>query len=106
MGVPFASLAGTNFISRLGVTILNNGGLAELIAADGPDYIRIASELALDPDRLRRMRAGLRARVQVSPLMDVARFTRHLERAYRGMWQAWCHGAGTSQTSHHNGRTT
>jgi predicted O-linked N-acetylglucosamine transferase (SPINDLY family) len=105
MGVPFVSLAGTNFISRLGVTILNNGGLAELVAADGPDYIRIASELALDPDRLRRMRAGLRARVQTSPLMDVARFTRHLEQAYRGMWQAWCSRAG-GENAAHNERTS
>jgi hypothetical protein len=31
--------------------------------------------------------------------MDVARFTHHLEQAYRGMWQAWCDRAGERQTA-------
>jgi protein O-GlcNAc transferase len=28
--------------------------------------------------------------VRASPLMDAQRYARHLEQAYRGMWQAWC----------------
>lgn len=92
MGVPFVTLAGSNFISRLGVTILHNGGLDELIGEDEAAYVRIATELALDPARLRRLRTGLRERTCASPLMDMARFTRHLEEAYRGMWQTWCGG--------------
>lgn len=90
MGVPFVTLAGSNFISRLGVTILHNAGLDELIAANEKEYIQIAAGLARDPDRLRQMRDGLRERVRASPLMDMGRFTRHLEQAYRGMWQRWC----------------
>lgn len=90
MGVPFVTLAGTNFISRLGVTILHNGGLDELIGEDEAAYVRIAVQLARDPERLVRLRAGLRERTRASPLMDMERFTRHLEEAYRGMWQIWC----------------
>jgi protein O-GlcNAc transferase len=98
MGVPFVTLAGTNFISRLGVTILHNDGLDELIAANEKEYIQIASDLALDPARLRQLRSGLRERTRASPLMDIARFTRHLEQAYRAMWARWC-DSGTTQ--HH-----
>ncbi|NHZ44487.1 tetratricopeptide repeat protein [Massilia aquatica] len=90
MGVPFVTLAGTNFISRLGVTILHNGGLDELIGEDEAAYVRIATDLARDPARLRQLRSGLRERTRASPLMDMARFTHHLEQAYRGMWQRWC----------------
>ena len=90
MGVPFVTLAGTNFISRLGVTILHNGGLDELIASSEQEYIEFASALALDPARLRAMRSGLRERTRASPLMDIRRFTRHLEQAYRDMWGRWC----------------
>ena len=94
MGVPFVTLAGTNFISRLGVTILHNGGLDELIAADEQEYIQVATALALDRKRLGQLRDGLRERTRASPLMDIVRFTRHLEQAYRGMWERWCDDSG------------
>jgi predicted O-linked N-acetylglucosamine transferase (SPINDLY family) len=77
------------------VTILTNAGMPELIAGSEDEYVQIAAALALDPARLKSLRAGLRGRVQAGPLMDAARFTRHLEQAYRGMWQQWC---GNQQT--------
>jgi predicted O-linked N-acetylglucosamine transferase (SPINDLY family) len=94
MGVPFVTLAGGHFTSRMGVTILTNAGMPELIAGSEDEYVQIAAALALDPARLKRLRAGLRERVQAGPLMDAARFTRHLEQAYRGMWQQWIRGSG------------
>ncbi|MFB9244017.1 tetratricopeptide repeat protein [Massilia antarctica] len=103
MGVPFVTLAGSNFISRLGVTILHNGGLDELIADDEQAYIRIAAGLALDPARLRQLRTGLRERTRASPLMDMARFTRHLEQAYRGMWEQWCKTSNSSNSNNNHG---
>jgi len=30
--------------------------------------------------------------MQSSPLMDASRFARHVEAAYRSMWQRWCAG--------------
>lgn len=90
MGVPFVTLAGTNFISRIGVTMLHNDGLDELIANNEQEYIQIAADLARDPAALRRVRSGLRERTRASPLMDIPRYTRHLEQAYRGMWERWC----------------
>jgi protein O-GlcNAc transferase len=90
MGVPFVTLAGRHFTSRMGVTILTNAGLPQLIAASEHEYLEIAAALANDPARLQGLRSGLRERVRASPLMDAQRYARHLEQAYRGMWQAWC----------------
>jgi predicted O-linked N-acetylglucosamine transferase (SPINDLY family) len=92
MGVPFITLAGRHFSSRLGVTVLTNAGLSELIAQTEADYVNLAVDLALDPARLKNMRDGLRERVRLSPLMDAQRITTHMEQAYRGMWQRWCAG--------------
>ena len=86
MGVPVVTLAGRTLVSRVGVSILTRVGLSELIAATPEEYVRKALDLARDPQRLRALRAGLRQRMRVSPLLDAARFARELESAYRTMW--------------------
>ena len=90
MGVPLVTLAGKNSLSRVGVSILSNTGLPELIADTEAQYIEVAASLALDPRRLKAMRTGLRERIQQSPLMNAPRLTSHLEQAYREMWRKWC----------------
>ena len=89
-GVPVVTLAGSSCVSRAGVSMLSNAGLAELIARDEDDYLAIAQRLAQDPGALQALRNGLRARLQASPIMDAAGFTADLEAAYRQMWRAWC----------------
>jgi protein O-GlcNAc transferase len=90
MGVPFVSLPGRHFTSRMGISILTNAGLQELVATSEDDYVEIAVKLATDIPRLAALRDGLRARVQASPLMDAPRITRQMEQAYRDMWERWC----------------
>lgn len=91
MGVPLVTLAGKHFVSRMGVTINTNVGMPELVAQNTDEYVRIASELALDRTRLKTLRHNMRDRVQKSPLMDNAAFARNMEAAYREMWREWCH---------------
>jgi predicted O-linked N-acetylglucosamine transferase (SPINDLY family) len=90
MGVPVVALAGRAHVGRVGVSLLNAVGLAELVASDHDDYVRIAVALANDRRRLAELRAGLRERMLASPLMDAAGFCRRLEAAYREMWHGWC----------------
>ena len=90
MGVPVVSLAGRTGVGRGGRSILSNIGLADLVAPDAEEYVRIAVALALDRHRLADLRGTLRARMQASPLMDGPRFARHVEAAYRDMWRRWC----------------
>ncbi|MBK8161708.1 MAG: tetratricopeptide repeat protein [Gammaproteobacteria bacterium] len=94
-GIPVVTLIGQTSVARSGYALLKTVGLEELAAADTEDYVRLAVELAHDPDRLARLRRELPARFDASPLRDEAAFTRDLEAAYRDMWQRWCAaGAG------------
>ena len=72
------------------MSLLNNIGLADLIARHAEEYVRIAAALARDTPRLAELRASLREKMRASPLMDAPRFARNVEQAFRGMWQAWC----------------
>jgi len=89
MGTPVLTLPGKMPASRAGLSILSSVGLGELAAASEEDFVRMAVELAGDLPRLAELRAGLRPRMQASPLMDTARFTQNVEAAYRTMWKTW-----------------
>lgn len=90
MGVPVVTLAGQTHASRVGVSLLSNVGLPELIASSPQEYVRIAVELASDVNRLAALRREMRARMAASPLMDAPQFAKDIEAAYRQMWQHWC----------------
>jgi protein O-GlcNAc transferase len=88
MGVPVVTRVGTTVAGRAGLSQLANLGL-EALAADSDDgFTEIAVDLANDLPQLAALRAGLRARMERSPLMDGERFARSLETAYEGMWDA------------------
>jgi predicted O-linked N-acetylglucosamine transferase (SPINDLY family) len=90
MGVPVVTLAGITAVGRGGLSQLTNLGLPELIARTREDFVRIAVDLAADRPRLAQLRAGLRRRMEDSPLMDARRFARDVESAYRTLWRRWC----------------
>ena len=89
MGVPVISMAGSAHVARVGASLLNSVGLSTCIANSVEDYIQKAAALAQAPTQLSELRAGLRARMQASVLMDGADMSRALERAFRAMWEAW-----------------
>lgn len=89
MGVPVVTLAGEHFGSRMGVSILSNAGLQELIAESKDSYVSIAAKLAKDKTRLKAMRDNLRQRFAASPAMDKEKFARNMDAAYRQMWKKW-----------------
>jgi predicted O-linked N-acetylglucosamine transferase (SPINDLY family) len=97
MGVPVITLAGQTHVSRVGVSLLSNVGLPELIANSTNEYERLAVELAKDPERLNRLRLGMRERMLGSPLMDAAQFARDIEAAYRRMWRSWCESGSAAR---------
>lgn len=88
LGVPVITLAGETIASRQSASILMNLGLPELIAETSAQYVNNAARLAGDLPRLAGLRAGLRQRFALSPLMDYAGFARELEAAYRDMWRS------------------
>jgi len=90
MGVPVVMLAGNSYASRFGGSVLRNVGLEDLIAGSVEEYQNKAVELAEDRMRLVHLRQTLRSTTADSPLLDHRGFTRHLEAAYREMWESWC----------------
>ena len=90
MGVPVVTLAGGRHCSRMVASVLASLGLDELIARTPEEYVKIAGDLAGNLRRLAELRSTLRERMQSSPLTDAPRFARNVERAYRGIWRAWC----------------
>jgi protein O-GlcNAc transferase len=89
MGVPTVTLSGKTHASRVGVSLLSNAGVFELIGQSHAQYVQIAVDLAQDLPRLSELHSTLRKRLTESPLMDAKAFARDVESAYRQMWQAW-----------------
>jgi protein O-GlcNAc transferase len=85
-GVPVVSLVGERFVSRMGLSILSNVNLPELVAWTPSEYRELAVNLATHDDRLQRMRVAVRERFPMSPLCDVVRFTKGLESTLRSIW--------------------
>lgn len=90
MGVPVLTLAGNTHVSRVGVSLLSNVGLAEHVASSDEGFLAKAAALANDQPGLRELRARLRGQLQASPLMDEAGFARRIEACYRKIWKNWC----------------
>lgn len=90
MGVPVITLSGSRTLQRAGVCIASNLGLPELVADNEELFLEKAAALASDLNHLSELRAGLRARLESSPLGDEPRFVRNLEATYRRVWRDYC----------------
>jgi protein O-GlcNAc transferase len=89
MGIPFITLAERPGLGRCGSTILEGVGHPEWIAQSEAEYIQKAVNLASDLTALAHLRAGLREKMQASPLMDEIGFARRIEAAFKGMFVKW-----------------
>ena len=90
MGLPVVVLAGPAHVSRVGVSLLNNLGMPELVAQTQDEYVQIAKKLASDLAALAALRSDLRRRMLESPLANGQRGARALAGAFRQMWSNWC----------------
>jgi predicted O-linked N-acetylglucosamine transferase (SPINDLY family) len=93
MGVPVIALAGEAHVSRVGVSLLANAGLRELVASNEDQNVKLAVDLAGDAERCAALRASIRDRLVRSPLMNPSRLATAIESAYRTAWRQWCASA-------------
>ena len=82
---PTLCLLGETFAGRVGASLLQAMGLAELIAPDVDTYIERAVGLAGDAVERARLRETLVQARDTGPLFDARRTARALERAYLAM---------------------
>ena len=91
-GLPVLTRAGTAFAGRVAASLLYAVGLPELVTHSFEDYEALALRLARDPSLLQGYRDRLATNRLTHPLFDTDRFRRHIEAAYRQMWEIWQHG--------------
>ncbi|WBT38303.1 O-linked N-acetylglucosamine transferase, SPINDLY family protein [Hyphomicrobium sp. DMF-1] len=90
LGVPVVSVADRPSVGRFGASNLGAVGLRDWVAGDVASYVALAAAKASDVASLAALRAGLRARVEASPLADGPGLARDLETAFRKLWKEWC----------------
>jgi predicted O-linked N-acetylglucosamine transferase (SPINDLY family) len=88
-GLPVLTRRGEAFASRMAASLLTAIDLPELITDTKEDYESLAVELAANPERLNGIRQKLARNRLTAPLFDTPRFTRHLEEAYRQMYERY-----------------
>lgn len=91
-GVPLLAVRGDRFSNRISTSMLHALGLEDLVCPDLAEYERRAIQLGHDAAARTELRRRLRDNLTTTPLFDIERFTRNLERAYETMWSRHCRG--------------
>ena len=93
MGVPVVVLAGGNFSSRMGASIMQAAGLPEWVAHDEDEYVEIAIRMSANRQALLNLKQGLRDRLLEASGWDIEGYAREFEKVLRDIWKAWCNGS-------------
>lgn len=89
MGLPFVTMIGETFASRVASSLLRTAGLEELVTNSTKAYQDLAIKLATTPTYLQEIREKM-ATVASTPLYDSEGYTRELERLYKTMHEMRC----------------
>ncbi len=88
-GLPVLTQMGNTFAGRVAASLLNAVDLPELITHSQEEYEARAIELALNREMLQAIRERLQRNRLTTPLFDTALYTKHLEAAYKAMYQRY-----------------
>jgi predicted O-linked N-acetylglucosamine transferase (SPINDLY family) len=92
MGIPTLTVAGSTPAARSGAAFLGDAGLFEFVASDAADFVEKGLYWATHIAELATVRAGLRARLENSPIPQAELIGAALLYALRRMWRRWCAG--------------
>ena len=87
MGLPVLTCIGESFASRVAASLLNAVNLPELVTTSQEEYEALAIHLAKNPEQLKLIKDKLLKNLSSAPLYDTPLFTKHLESAYKNMYQ-------------------
>ena len=91
-GLPMITCMGSSFGGRVAASINRAVGMTELVAKSLLEYEALALKIAKDPTLCLQLKDKLAHNRQTYPLFDTAQFTRHIEAAYKRMWQTYRQG--------------
>ena len=86
-GLPVVTCLGSTFPGRVCAGLVTAAGFPELVTETLTDFENLAVALANDPVRVANLRARVQAQAPTSPLFQTANYTRHLEQAFRAMYE-------------------
>jgi predicted O-linked N-acetylglucosamine transferase (SPINDLY family) len=86
-GLPVLTLIGHSFAGRVAASLLTALEIPELIAQSQEEYERLAIALACDSAALDAMKEKIANKRLSAPLYDTPLFVRHLETAFRQMYE-------------------
>jgi len=87
MGVPVITLIGNSFASRVAASLINAVNMPELITNTREQYESLATDLALDTEKLRIIKSKLVNNLPKTELFNCQTFTKNLELAFAKMHQ-------------------
>jgi predicted O-linked N-acetylglucosamine transferase (SPINDLY family) len=93
IGLPVLTCIGNSFASRVAASILNAVNLPELITTTQEEYESLAIELAMNPEKFKIIKNKLVSNLSITPLYNTPMFTKHLESAYRKMYERYHQGS-------------
>lgn len=85
-GVPVVTRLGNHFASRVAASLLTAAGMKGQVAPNPAAFVDKSVFLANNPERRTVLRNHLISGRSKLPLFDTPRLARHLEVAYRAMW--------------------
>lgn len=91
-GVPYITVLGNNYQSRMAAGIINAAGLPELITNNLEEYKELALRLAKNPEQLKKLRAKVWDNRNSSALFNTEKYVGNLEKAYHEIWQNYLQG--------------
>ena len=86
-GVPVLTCLGPTFAGRVAASLLKAIGVADLITTSLEDYEALALKLAKELPLVASLKNKLARNRDTYPLFNTERFTRHIEAAYKMMWE-------------------
>ena len=98
-GLPVLTQTGTTFPGRVATSLLNAVGLPELAVRTQQEYEETAVRLATHPAELALLRDKLLKNKPTAPLFNTRQYTRHIERAFRAMFDRHKQGSGPAPIS-------
>jgi protein O-GlcNAc transferase len=87
VGLPVLTCIGESFTSRVAASLLTAVNLPELITTSQEEYEALAIELATNPKKYRAIKDKLINNLSEATLYDTPLFTKHIESAYKTMYE-------------------
>lgn len=85
-GLPVITMPGNHFSSRVSASILKAAGLPELVVANLEEYKKLAVELGLNKDKLKKIKIKVEENRKTESLFNTKLFAANIEKAYTIMW--------------------